>query len=131
MATTNQRQLAMRMEDLRSHGITKDIERFEQPAEGPWSYEQQDLGFNYRMTDIQAALGLSQLKRIDAIVEERNNQFRKYDELLAQLPVKLLKVPNRVLSSVHLAVVRMKNSSAEEHRRVFEGMRSAGMRWLP
>ena len=51
------------MEDLRSHGI-KNLERFEQPAEGPWSYEQQDLGFNYRMTDIQAALGLNQLKEL-------------------------------------------------------------------
>ena len=62
LATTNDHQLAKRMADLRSHGITKDVERFELPAQGLWSYEQQDLDVNYRKTDLQAALGLSQLK---------------------------------------------------------------------
>ena len=60
----------------RSHGITKDEQRFE-PA-GPWGYEQQDLGFNYRMTDVQAALGLSQLQLLDQIVQERNRQLQRY-----------------------------------------------------
>ena len=70
------------MADLRSHGITKDVDRFECTAPGPWSYEQQALGFNYRMTDLQAALGLSQLERLDDIVVERNRQLQVYRELL-------------------------------------------------
>ena len=84
------------MAELRSHGITKDVHRFELSAPGPWSYEQQDLGFNYRMTDLQAALGLSQLQRLDEIVAERNHQLRIYGELLSMLPLKLLAVPEDV-----------------------------------
>ena len=71
MATTNDPKLAQSMADLRSHGITKDEKRFEFPSPGPWSYEQQNLGFNYRMTDLQAALGSSQLQRLDQIIVER------------------------------------------------------------
>lgn len=127
MATTNNPQLAQRMADLRSHGITKDETRFECAAPGPWSYEQQDLGFNYRITDIQAALGLSQLERLDAIVAERNLQLQRYLELLAGLPIQLLEVPEGVLSSVHLAVIRLDQSIAYLHRQVFEGLRAAGI----
>ena len=75
-------------------------------------YEQQQLGFNYRITDIQAALGLSQLQRLDAIVAERNRQLQCYRELLADLPVQLLEVPEDVLSSVHLAVIRLQQATA-------------------
>ena len=82
LASTNDPQLAQRMSDLRTHCITKDFQRFERPAKGPWSYEQHDLGFNYRMTDMQAALGLSQLKRLDTIVDERNWQLAQYEQLL-------------------------------------------------
>ena len=64
LATTNDPELALRMSELRSHGITKDQERFELPSAGPWSYEQKCLGFNYRMTDLEAALGQSQLRRL-------------------------------------------------------------------
>jgi len=127
LATTNDQQLAKRMEELRSHGITKDQERFIQPVQGPWSYEQQNLGFNYRMTDIQAALGLSQLKRLDKIVLERNHQLRNYRELLAAFPIQILEVPEDSLSSVHLAVIRLKEVSAKKHRRVFEGLRASGI----
>ena len=127
LATTNDPVLAQRMVELRSHGITKDPERFEQPAPGPWSYEQQQLGFNYRMTDIQAALGLSQLQRLDETVAERNRQLQRYWGLLADLAVQLLELPEDVLSSVHLAVIRLQQTSAQEHRQVFEGMRAAGI----
>lgn len=127
LATTNDPLIAQRMIDLRSHGITKEKSRFERPAAGPWSYEQQDLGFNYRMTDLQAALGLSQLQRLDQIVSVRNSQLRRYRELLANLPVQLLEVPNDVLSSVHLAVIRLDDRSRVHHRRVFEGLRAAGI----
>lgn len=125
LATTNNSLLAQRMIDLRSHGITKDAQRFENRAPGPWSYEQQDLGFNYRMTDLQAALGLSQLQRLDEIIGERNWQFQQYRELLKDLPVQLLSVPKDVVSSMHLAVIRLLNNSPEKHRLVFEGLRDA------
>lgn len=127
LASTNNKQLAQRMSELRSHGIVRESARFEQPAAGPWVYEQQQLGFNYRMTDLQAALGLSQLERLDEIVVERNRQLQRYRVLLSALPVQLLKVPNDVLSSVHLAVIRLQNAAAELHRQVFEGLRAAGI----
>ena len=127
LATTNNPILAQRMIDLRSHGITKDHLRFERQPQGPWSYEQQDLGYNYRMTDIQAALGLSQLKRIGDIVAERNLQFRYYRDLLKGLPIRFLDVPKDVLSSVHLAVVLLLSASKSDHRRIFEGLRAAGI----
>jgi len=127
MATTNDPHLAQQMAELRSHGIVHDSQRFKQEPAGPWIYEQQHLGFNYRMTDLQAALGLSQLHRIDAIVTERNQQLRRYREMLVDLPVELLKVPDQVLSSVHLAVIRLKGASPAQHRRIFEGLRAAGI----
>ena len=127
LATTNDPVLSQRMAELRSHGIVREPDRFEQSAAGPWVYEQQQLGFNYRITDIQAALGLSQLQRLDEIVEERNRQLQHYQELLADLPAQLLEVPEDVLSSVHLAVVRLNHASADKHRQVFEGLRAAGI----
>ena len=127
LATTNDPQLAQTMAELRSHGIVREQERFERPAAGPWVYEQQQLGFNYRMTDLQAALGLSQLQRLEEIVAERNLQLHLYRELLGNLPVHLLEVPNDVLSSVHLAVIRLLVVSAVKHRRMFDGLRGAGI----
>ena len=127
LATTNDAHLAERMSILRSHGITKDHDQFERRAAGPWSYEQQRLGFNYRMTDMQAALGLNQLKRLDEIVAERNRQLRTYKRLFAGLPVRLLDVPEDVQSSVHLAVICLESASTDQHRKVFESMRSLGI----
>ena len=127
LATTNDPELAQRMAELRSHGIVRDAERFERQAAGPWAYEQQQLGFNYRLTDIQAALGLSQLQRLDEIITERNCQLQRYRELLADLPVQLLEVPENVLSSVHLAVIRLQQTTPTQHRQVFEGLRAAGI----
>ena len=127
MATTNDPVLAQRLADLRSHGIIKDQGRFDFPAAGPWSYEQQYLGFNYRMNDLQAALGLSQLERLDLIVNERNQLFERYTEILDELPVSLLGIPNDVRSSIHLAVISLKNASAAEHRRVFASLRESNI----
>ena len=127
LATTNQPQLARRMAELRSHGIVRDSDRFEQPPAGPWVYEQQELGFNYRLTDLQAALGLSQLQRLEAIVAERNQQLERYRQLLEPLPLRLLAIPEAVHSAVHLAVVRLPVDDAALHRRLFEGLRDAGI----
>ena len=127
LATTNDAQLAQKMAQLRSHGIIKDAKRFEHQPAGPWSYEQQDLGYNYRMTDMQAALGMSQLQSLDAIVSERNRQMQNYRELLSKMPLKLLSVPEDVLSSLHLAVIRLAESQPDKHRFVFEGLRAASI----
>ena len=127
LATTNNLQLAQAMAELRSHGIVREPERFEQPPVGPWVYEQQQLGFNYRMTDVQAALGLSQLERLEEIVAERNRQLLTYQELLAELPVQLLEVPEGVRSAVHLAVIRLEEASPVRHRHVFERLRAKGI----
>ena len=127
MATTNDPYLARRMVDLRSHGITKDENRFEFSSPGPWSYEQQDLGFNYRMTDLQAALGLSQLQRLDLIVAERQRLHDVYQKSLVDLPLYLLSIPSDTSSSLHLAVIRLLNPEAKHHRSVFEGLRSLGI----
>ena len=127
LATTNDPELAQRMYELRSHGITKDVHRFELTAPGPWSYEQQVLGFNYRMTDLQAALGLSQLERLDEIVEERNRQLSYYKQLLKFPSIQFLSVPRGVISSVHLAVIRLLHHTPSGHRKVFEAMRAAGI----
>lgn len=125
LATTNDAELAQKMAELRSHGITKDVKRFLHQPAGPWSYEQQNLGYNYRMTDIQAALGRSQLESLDMIVSKRNQQREYYRKLLSEMPVDLLSIPDDVRSSQHLAVIRMAKSQADNHRRVFEGLRDA------
>ena len=126
VATTNNPELARRMSELRSHGIVREPSRFEQPATGPWAYEQQQLGFNYRLTDIQAALGLSQLKRLEEIVRERNQQLEIYKELLEDLPVRLLNVPK--MSSAHaLSCNSAFRGNLKLHRQVFNGLRNAGM----
>ena len=127
LATTNDPKLAERMADLRSHGITKDESRFKRASPGPWSYEQQDLGFNYRMTDLQAALGLSQLGRLKAIVYERRRLLERYHLLLAGLPLRLLEIPDDVHSALHLAVIRLSDPSPLHHRKVFDGLRAAGI----
>ena len=125
LAVTNDPQLAERMTELRSHGITKNPERFERTAPGAWSYEQQSLGYNYRMTDIQANLGLNQLKRLDSIVTERRQLLANYQVLLKNLPLKLLEIPSNVSSSVHLAVIQLNDPFRQKE--VFDGLRKRGI----
>ena len=81
MATTNNKHYAEKLYKLRSHGIEKNNEEFYLPTDKPWVYEQQMLGYNYRMTDVHAALGISQLKKLDQFVEERNYIIKRYREL--------------------------------------------------
>ncbi len=124
VATTNSKLFADKMMNLRSHGIEKDPEKFVEPLIGGWQYEQQNLGFNYRITDIQAALGLSQLKRLEEIVKERNRQLVFYYEILSDLPLTFLEIPPDVYSSVHLAVIRLNRLNEKYYLKVFEGLRS-------
>jgi len=107
VATTNSRELATSMTELRSHGITKDYNKFiEKYPKHNWRYEQQKLGFNYRLTDISASLGLSQLRRLDNFVRERNLLFEIYQKRLNKSGLRMLSIPKGVYSALHLAVLR-------------------------
>ncbi len=124
VATTNNPIYAERMYRLRSHGITKDEKNFEGKNLGEWYYEQQSLGFNYRITDIQAALGNSQIKRLKDIVLRRNNLLSKYKIMSKGLPIRFLDIPNDVYSSVHLAIIQLIDKSRYEHKEIFSKLRS-------
>ena len=127
MACTNKQELASSMKLLRSHGITKDKREFISEKIEPWTYEQQCLGLNYRMTDIHAALGISQLERLDDIVKKRTRAYLDYKELLKHLPVKLLEVPKQTESSFHLVVALIQGFTADQHRFIFTSLRERGI----
>lgn len=128
VAVTNDPGLATKMDLLRSHGITRAPELMTKEPDGPWYYQQIDLGYNYRMTELQAALGLSQLDRLDAYVKRRHAIADRYDELLADLPVTTpWQAPNQY-SGLHLYVIRLNlDSIGTTHRKVFEGLRERGV----
>jgi UDP-4-amino-4,6-dideoxy-N-acetyl-beta-L-altrosamine transaminase len=128
MALTNDRELAARMRLLRTHGVTREPDRMEGCDQGSWYYEQVDLGFNYRMTDVQAALGLSQQNRLDEFVTRRRKIARTYDERLAELPLILPLQNCDTESAFHLYVVQIDSDSTLITRRtVFERLRKAGI----
>jgi UDP-4-amino-4,6-dideoxy-N-acetyl-beta-L-altrosamine transaminase len=128
MLLTNSAQLQQRLCRLRSHGISRDPAQMDEPSHGPWYYQQLELGFNYRMTDIQAALGLSQLARLDGFLQRRRQLVERYDALLQDLPLRL---PGRQVgaeSAWHLYVVRLQLGQIRlTHRQVFEALRAAGI----
>jgi UDP-4-amino-4,6-dideoxy-N-acetyl-beta-L-altrosamine transaminase len=129
MALCNDAQVAERLHELRSHGITRDPGRFlHEGADAPgWYYEQQALGYNYRMIDVEAALGLSQLERVDEYVARRNALAARYDALLADLPLQLPTVLPGNRSAFHLYVVRLRGATEARHREVFARLREAGV----
>jgi len=128
IALTNNPQLAKRMQLLRSHGITRDKEEMTHSPDGPWYYQQIDLGFNYRMTDIQAALGLSQMKRLDEFVTKRHEIAKRYDELLQELPIKIPREHPDNYSALHLYAIRLQlDEIGKTHNEVFELLRKAGI----
>ncbi len=128
MVLTNRDDLYEKLKLLRSHGMTRDPRLMDHEPDGPWYYQQIMLGFNYRMTDIQAALGSSQMRRIDEFVARRNDLAGRYDALLADLP---LTVPWRrpdTRSALHLYVVRLDlGAIGESHRQVFDALRERGI----
>lgn len=124
MAVTNHAEIASKMALLRSHGITRDHEMMTQEPDGPWYYQQIDLGFNYRMTDIQAALGISQMDRLDSYVSRRHELANRYQLMLADMPVSTQIQRPDAYSAYHLFVIRLGvDSIKRSHRQVFESMR--------
>lgn len=128
VATTNDSVLARRMELLRSHGITREAEEMTHAPDGPWYYQQVDLGFNYRMTDMQAALGLSQMNRLEEFVERRHALAARYDSLLSELPVVLPWQHPDGYSGLHLYVIRLRPGVIDaKHAYVFQALRNEGI----
>ena len=128
MVLTNRRDLAERLQRLRSHGMTRDPAQMTEPSHGPWYYQQVELGFNYRITDLQAALGLSQLNKLDDFIARRRELAARYDRLLAYLPLTLPSPQPEAESAWHLYVVRLQLDRINlSHRQVFEGLRAAGV----
>lgn len=142
MATTNSADLAKRMARLRTHGITRDPSDFvglsdskssvsHRPSSsefGPWYYEQLELGYNYRMTDLQAALGSSQMGSLDKFVARRHELARRYDEKLSALAVSTPWTHSDCYSSLHLYVIRLQLARiGKSHRQVFDSLRAQGI----
>lgn len=133
LCLTNDKRLADRLRSLRSHGITRDPARMTKPSEGGWYYQQLELGYNYRLTDIQAALGASQLTALDQKFRLRDDAARRYDELLADFPLKLPVRLNDRQSSHHLYVVEV--ADGIERKAVFDALRAvhvlANVHYIP
>lgn len=128
MALTNDTKLAKKMGLLRSHGITRDVKDMPHEPDGPWYYQQVDLGFNYRMTDIQAALGVSQMQRLDEFVSRRHTIANRYDERLKNLPLLIPLQQTDSYSSLHLYAIRIQLGQIKKtHQEVFETLRDVGI----
>lgn len=126
MAVTNDESLAATMLRLRSHGITRDPQYLVSEPDGPWSYQQLELGFNYRLTDIQAALGCSQMLRIDDYIKRRHEIRQTYDALLQGLPLIVPWQHADSYSALHLYPIQVEKG-AIDRKRVFERLREAGI----
>ena len=128
MALTRDAELARKIALLRSHGITRDPTQMTCVSEGPWFYQQIELGFNYRLTDLQAALGLSQMDRVDQYVAQRNHLANRYDELLSAMPVTTPWQSPDSYSSRHLYVIRIQLEKVKKSQReIFETLRASGI----
>ena len=124
IATTQSADLARRMEMLRSHGITRDQELMTHESDGPWYYQQLDLGWNYRMTEMQAALGTSQMGRIEDFINRRHQIVQRYQELLEDLPISRPFQNSDTRSSFHLYIIQIEFDNVDKtHRNIFDELR--------
>ncbi len=127
-ALTNDDELAKKMDLYRCHGITREQDMMTELSHGPWYYQQIDLGFNFRMTDLQAALGVTQMNRLAEFVSERHKIARRYDHCLAGLPLEVPFQMEDAYSGFHLYVIRLRlDEISVSHKHVFEELRANGV----
>lgn len=127
VAVTNQAELAQRMMLYRSHGITREAESMTQPTDGGWYYQQIVLGYNYRMTELQAALGVTQMARLDDYVLRRHQLADRYDVLLRDVPVKTPSRSADSYSAFHLYIIRVDTARGYHREAVFDHLRASGI----
>lgn len=128
MAVTNDRFLANCMARLRTHGITRQPDEMTRTPDGPWYYQQIELGFNYRMSDVHAVLGVSQMKRLDEFIARRRDISARYDRTLADLPVSIPWRHPDTISGCHLYVIRLKLHRIQKtHKEIFNALRASGV----
>jgi UDP-4-amino-4,6-dideoxy-N-acetyl-beta-L-altrosamine transaminase len=127
MALTNNTEIAHKIRLLRSHGIVSDQNLMNEESHGPWYYQQLELGFNYRMTDLQAALGLSQLKRLDEFIDKRNILAQVYNQAFSDTAITPLLPHNDTLSAYHLYVILLPEKNAIKHKNTVLALREAGI----
>ena len=127
IATTNNYEFYKKMELLRSHGITKEKKMFKKKSLGNWYYEQHLLGYNYRMNDIEATLGISQLKKINKFFKKRMYIKNYYDKNLKNLPIILPTNDKKKISSLHLYIIRLKKSSITKRNKLISELRKRGI----
>jgi UDP-4-amino-4,6-dideoxy-N-acetyl-beta-L-altrosamine transaminase len=125
VATTNDPDLAAKMQRLRSHGITRDPALMTHAPDGPWYYQQIELGYNYRMTELQAALGVSQMMRLDQIVSDRHKRAQVYDQALHGMALRCPHQESWSYSAYHLYIIQLQDPA--RHRAVFDGLRADGI----
>lgn len=124
LAVTNNKQLAQEMRKLRSHGIVSDEASMTEPSHGPWYYQQIGLGFNYRMTELQAALGLSQISRLDEFVAKRNELAKVYDQAFETSSLISLTPSGDTYSSYHLYIVLLASEHKASHKSIITTLRA-------
>ena len=128
LATTNDRELSERMQLFRSHGVTRNPELMNKLPEGNWYYQQVDLGFNYRMTELQAALGVSQMQRLDKFVTQRHILQKRYDSLLSDLAIIKPHQDQDSYSALHLYPIQVDLDSIDKNRQqIFDELRQSGI----
>lgn len=128
MVLTNNKELYEKLVLYRSHGITRDAAKMKGESDGPWYYQQIELGYNYRMTDIQAALGWSQMDRVEDFVARRRQLAKQYDKLLADLPLRTPKQSQDTNSSWHIYIVRIEKTLVKKSKiQIFAEMKEKGV----
>ena len=121
--TTNNKIYYDKLKSLRNNGIIKDTKKFKFKNLGPWYYEQQSIGYNFRMSDIQSALGISQIKNLDTFLRKRNKIAKFYKNELKNLPIKIQKVEKNFYSSYHLFVIKLNEQYKNLHKNLFNYLR--------